>query len=105
MARKCFEVVTLKFRFNSYGKTLTGQESWVSEELRKYLKRYSSNTSLKYCCATLEDGDIVVEADFSKKISLNTVNKILLKMYAENNNKLHIDYGEIKKTVTVSVLS
>ena len=97
MARKCFEVISLKFRFNSYGTTLPSKESFVSEGLSKYLKKYSSNTSMKYCCATLEGGDIIVDVDLSKKISLNTVNKILSQMYAESNNKLHIDYGEIKK--------
>lgn len=101
--RNVFEVVSLKFIFNKCGRTEWSKEDFVREELNKYLNIYASNTSLKYCCALLEEGAFVVAADFSKEISFITVVKILDQMYSCTGHMLSIEYEERKRMVTVSV--
>lgn len=104
MARKCFEVISLKFIFSSYNATEQSKKEFVNVRLNKYLRKYSSNTKLKSCLAYAYYGDIMVDVELSKKISLNTVINIFGQMYADTGYELSIKYGEIKKIVTVSVL-
>lgn len=96
MARKCFEVISLKFVFNSYQTSVSSKKDFVEENLNEYLKK---------CNATLKDGDIIVNAELSNEISFHTLIKLLSNMYAETNYKLGIDYSEITKRVTISVLA
>lgn len=102
-SRNGFEVISLKFIFNRCGRAEWSKQELVRGELKKYLKMYASNTSLKYCCALLEEGNFVVDVDFSKEVSLVTVFNILNKMYAGTGNMLSIEYKEIKKIVTVGI--
>ena len=102
-SRKGFEVISLKFIFNRCGRAEWSKADFIKEELKKYLKMYASNTSLKYCCALLEDGNFVVDVDFSKEVSFVTVINILGKMYPSAGDMLSIEYREIKKIVTVGV--
>ena len=104
MARKCFEVLFWEFKFNGYGTTLISKRDFVLEGLNKYLEKNSSDTSVKNYSIAVEDGDIIVCVELSKKISLNTVINILGQMYADTGYDLHIRYEEIKKRVTVGVL-
>jgi len=103
-SRNGFEVISLRFIFNRCGRAEWRKEDFVREKLNKYLKRYASNTSLKYCCALLEEGNFVVDVDFSKEVSFVTVINILRKMYPSAGDMLSIGYKEIEKLVTVSVL-
>lgn len=104
MARKCFEVIFLKFEFSAYNTTEQSKKEFVNERLYKYLRKYSSNTKLESCLAYTYYGDIMVDVKLSKKIPLDTVINILGQMYADTSYELSIKYGEIQKLVTVSVL-
>lgn len=96
MARRFFEVISLKFIFNSYQTTVSSKKDFVEKTLSEYLKN---------CNATLEDGDIIVNAELFSGISFETLIKLLSNMYAETNYKLGIDYSEITKRVTISVIA
>lgn len=102
--RRCFEVSSLKFRFNSYQTTIGEKTIFVCDRLNTSLNKYSSNTKLKNYYTEVDKGDIVVYVQLSKKISLNTVIKIVNKMYEHTGNKLSITYVETNDLVTVNVL-
>ena len=104
MARRCFKVSSLKFRFNRYQTTTREKSIFVCEGLNTYLKKYASNTKLKKHYIQVEEGDIVVFAELSKKISLNTVINIIDQMYAKTGEELSIGYLELREIVTVSIL-
>ena len=104
MARRCFEVSSLKFRFNSYQSSIAQKSIFVKEGLTTYLKKYASNTKIQNCYAKLDEGDIVVSVQLSKKISLSTVINIVNRMYQHTGNKLNIAYVETNDLVAVRVL-
>ena len=100
--RNVFEVVSLKFIFDKCGRSEWSKEEFVREGLNKYLNAYTWNTSFKYCCASLEGEEFVVDVEFSKGVPFIIVINILDNMYLGTDNMLSIEYKERDKMVTVS---
>lgn len=109
MARFDFEVISLKFKFNGYAnadwRKPTLKANWVRGRLDRYLKMFPTKTTIKDYSSFLEEGDIIVNIELSKPICFTDVIHILSRMFEDTGNKLSIEYGEIKKRVTVGILS
>ena len=103
MARKgCFEVTKLEFNFYST-KDEVGRTKIVSDAMETYLRKYASGTNYEIVHEVhdLLGSDVQVIVEFSKSISLNTVNKILSRMDIR-----HIDqmlYKPFSMKVVISV--
>lgn len=81
MARRRLEVQYLRFEFaccKDTSKAIT-----VTDELTKYLKKYASGTAYSIACDFFrsEDTDTIVQIQFSKKLSVNTVMNFLSYMF------------------------
>lgn len=104
MARKgCFEVTKLEFNFYSTNDE-AGRTKIVSDAMETYLRKYASGTNyeIAHVVHDLLGSDVQVTVEFSKSVSLNTVNKILCKMDVK-----HIDnmvYKPFSKEVIISVV-
>ena len=104
MARKgCFEVNKLEFNFYST-KDEAGRTKIVSDAMKIHLKKYASGTNYEIAheLHNLLDSNVQVTVEFSKSISLNTINKLLCKMDVK-----HIDqmvYKPFSKEVIISVI-
>ncbi len=104
MARKgCFEVTKLEFNFYST-KDEAGRTKIVSDAMETYLRKYASGTNYEIAheLHDLLGSDVQVTVEFSKSISLNTVNKILCKMDVKHID--HLVYKLFSKEVIISVV-
>lgn len=104
MARKgCFEVIKLKFTFYC-SRDESGKAKFVSEAIKKYLNKNASSTSyeISHSVCEVETTDVMVNVEFSKAISVNTVNNFLSTMKGKCINQ--IQYIPLSKEVIVSVL-
>lgn len=104
MARRgCFEVTKLEFNFYST-KDESGRTKIVSDAMETHLKKYASGTNyeISHELHDVLGKDVYVTVEFSKSISLNTINKLLSKMEVK-----HIDqivYRPFSKEVIISVV-
>lgn len=98
-----FEVSKLEFIFYS-AKNKVEDIKLVIEGMKKHMKRYASHTSYEtsYEVDSVMSSDVKVKIEFSKSISLNTVNKLLSQMALEKIYR--IIYMPLDKKVDVSVM-
>lgn len=104
MARKgCFEVIKLKFIFYCSMDEM-GKTELVSEGMRKYVKKYASNTDYKITheLKDIISPDVEIKVEFSKVISLNTVEKIL--SHIVGTKSFGLTYASSNKEVRISIM-
>ena len=99
--RNVFEVVSVKLILNSGA--IAEWSNKEEEEINKYLSSIASNINSKHSCALFDDGQFVVDIEFSKGISFITVIYILDQIYSGTGNMLSIEYKEINNTVMVTI--
>ena len=103
MARRCFEVSSLTFKL-SYHENNALENSKRAEELlekvQKYLKTYASNTTIRDNFMIVDNMGIVMDIEFQKRMSANTVNNILRNVLEEKVTYSTI-YTEIDRKMTV----
>ena len=80
MARRCFEVSSLIFKLSHYENNALENHKMAEELLeaiQKCLKKYASNTTIRDNFMIVDNVGIVMDIEFQKRISVNTVNNIL----------------------------
>lgn len=103
MARTCFEVSKFVITF-CCTKDQEGKTNVVSEAMKKYLKRYASNTGYKISSSICKgyNTDTVICVELLKSISLITMTTILSHMFGENIAS--ISYLPLEKLLNLEIL-
>ena len=103
MARRCFEVSSLTFKLSYNEKNALEnfkKAEELLEEVQKYLKKYACNTTIRDNFMIVDNMGIVMDIEFQKRMSANTVNNILRNVLEENVTYSTI-YTEIDRKMTV----
>ena len=104
MARRCFEVSSLTFKLSCYEKNALEnlkKAEGLLEEVQKYLKKYACNTTIRDNFMIVDNVGIVMDIEFQKRISVNTVNNILSNVLERDITYTTI-YTEIDRKMMVS---
>lgn len=81
----CFEVERLIFNFGGPALKMKDEAYSVLEKVKKHLSKYASNTRIEKHNVYIESGDRILNIEFQKKISVNTINNILNHIFAVEN--------------------